>query len=354
MRFDRKKFFDGLRASLLKTISQRQVDGLEFLLRRFESSADEGVRVPKEAAWNDLRHIAYALATIGHETAWTFQPIREYRNAPGTKGRANQDRYWLSGYYGRGYVQLTWQTNYERAGRELGIDLAKKPDLALYPNIAFDILTRGMHAGWFTGKKLSDYINAARTDYVNARRIINGTDRAAQIAGYAQRFEAILTNSRVVQPVETFEGLTEDEIVLEVPGAEEPERDPQTDPLLFEPAIMERPDAPIPQAPAPQPIETVEVDAPEPTRFMAKLKTHLAAILAFMGGGAGLKEWLGIQLSEQTAQLLTVLLPTVLGLGFLGILAWYISEKVIGFKTLQMQSEIAADPERPNLRIRPQ
>lgn len=47
----------------------------------------------------------------------------------------------------------------------------------------------GMEAGRFTGKKLSDYLPG---DYVNARRIINGTDKAEQIAGYARQFEAAL------------------------------------------------------------------------------------------------------------------------------------------------------------------
>jgi hypothetical protein len=115
MRFDRKKFFDGVKAGLLRKMTQRQVDGLEFLLGEFEKTG-----------W-DIRWIAYALATVGHETAWTFQPISEYRNKPGTRGRANQDRYWLTGYYGRGYVQLTWKANYENAGRKLGFDLIKRP-----------------------------------------------------------------------------------------------------------------------------------------------------------------------------------------------------------------------------------
>ena len=122
---------------------------------------------------------------MGHETAWTFQPINEYRAKPGTRGRANQDRYWLTGYYGRGYVQLTWKANYEKAGRALGVDLVNRPELALEPEVAFKILFYGMRSGWFTGKKLSDYIRPGRADYVGARKIINGEDKAEQIASYA-------------------------------------------------------------------------------------------------------------------------------------------------------------------------
>jgi len=34
-----------------------------------------------------------------------------------------------------------------------------------------------MKDGIFTGKKLSDYISSAGVDYVEARRIINGSDQ---------------------------------------------------------------------------------------------------------------------------------------------------------------------------------
>jgi hypothetical protein len=50
----------------------------------------------------------------------------------------------------------------------------------------------GMEKGLYTGKKLSDYINQSRCDYVQSRRIINGMDRAKLIADYAVFFETIL------------------------------------------------------------------------------------------------------------------------------------------------------------------
>jgi hypothetical protein len=49
-----------------------------------------------------------------------------------------------------------------------------------------------MAHGIYTGKKLSDYINADKCDFLNARRIVNGTDKAELIMGYAQRFFAEL------------------------------------------------------------------------------------------------------------------------------------------------------------------
>lgn len=127
--------------------------------------------------------IAYVLATAYWETARTMQPVEE--------------AYWLSDawrqknlryypWHGRGFVQLTWQANYEKAGKALGIDLTTDPSKAMEPQISARILVEGMKGGWFTGKKLADYINAERTDFVGARRIVNGTDKAAEIAAIAK------------------------------------------------------------------------------------------------------------------------------------------------------------------------
>ena len=66
------------------------------------------------------------------------------------------------------------------------------PELALNPTYAAQIMIAGMREGWFTGKKLSDYIKNGKVDYVGARRIINGTDKAQLIAGYAKQFESAL------------------------------------------------------------------------------------------------------------------------------------------------------------------
>ncbi|MGL5034116.1 MAG: hypothetical protein ACRC6M_09990, partial [Microcystaceae cyanobacterium] len=57
------------------------------------------------------------------------------------------------------------------------------------PDVSLFIIINGMKDGIFTSKKLSDYIAGSRVDFVNARRIINGTDRADLIAGYAQQWQ---------------------------------------------------------------------------------------------------------------------------------------------------------------------
>lgn len=186
---NRKHFFDSIRDSLFHgDFSQPQVEGLDAILDRWEAQQ-----------LTDLRWLAYMLATCYHETARTMQPIEEYGKGAGYRYGKKIKRsgipYSLPDkiYYGRGYVQLTWYENYETMGRLLGIDLLNNPDLALQPVIATKIMFEGMtkgnsHFGDFTGKSLENYFNDKKEDWVGARRIINGTDKAELIAGYGKKF----------------------------------------------------------------------------------------------------------------------------------------------------------------------
>lgn len=190
---NRATFFDAIRPHFGK-LSQSQVQGLEILL-----TATEGLPV-------EFR--AYLLATAKHETAHTMQPIHECgkrayfdKYEPGTKIGARLGNTVIGDGYrfrGRGYVQITGRGNYEKAGRKLGLNLLADPDAALSPPIAAKVLIVGCSEGWFTGKKLSDYLPG---DYVNARRVVNGTDEADLIAKSAQAFEAALRKADAVPPV---------------------------------------------------------------------------------------------------------------------------------------------------------
>ena len=126
---------------------------------------------------SNVNQLAYVLSTAIGESNIT--PIKEYRAKEGTSLWTTQNRYWYSGYYGRGYVQLTWDYNYKKFGQLLGVDLLGKPDLALDPSIAGKIICIGMTRGLFTGKGLNDYFSGSNADWTNARRIVNGTDKAA-------------------------------------------------------------------------------------------------------------------------------------------------------------------------------
>ena len=157
-----------------KSLTGDQVVGIETLLKAMKD-------------W-PVSWVAYGLATADIETAHTFEPVREAFWLS-EEWREKNLRYYP--HYGRGYVQLTWPANYVRADLELGLDgsLVANLDRAMEPEIAAAIMVRGMEEGWFTDKKLSDYLPG---DYVNARRIINGKDKAVQIAKVAEMFERAL------------------------------------------------------------------------------------------------------------------------------------------------------------------
>lgn len=199
--FDRDSFFSAYR-SAFGSLTSTQLSGLESLLSSMEQDNNT----------SNIKHFAYMLATLKHETANTFHPITEYgsvsyfnkydpvladtatRRAT-AKANGNTARGDGYKYRGRGYVQITWKNNYKRLGDALGYDLVNNPDNALDPVVAYKIMSYGMRNGIFTGKKLSDYIGTTSADYYNARRIINGTDRADTIRGYADKFEKILNTA---------------------------------------------------------------------------------------------------------------------------------------------------------------
>jgi hypothetical protein len=176
---DRKKFYDHVRQNPFGgTMTQRQVDGCNFILDQWEQRYPNG----------DMRWLAYCLATCKWETGHTMQPVEEWGHGAGHPYGVRDPKTGQI-YDGRGDVQLTWEQNYEKMGVLLGLDLVNHPELALNPKIAADIMFIGMEQGLFTGVGLSRYFNDME-DPVNARRIINGTDHANDIANIYYAFKA--------------------------------------------------------------------------------------------------------------------------------------------------------------------
>lgn len=148
-------------------------------------------RISDLYAITDVRQVAYMIATAWHESQ--FKPIEEIRAAPGTSLRRLQDRYWNTGYYGRGYIQLTHKSNYEKFSPIVGKDLVKNPELALDMKTAAIILVSGMHKGAFTGVALDNFFpSTGDAQWLNARKIVNGTDQAERIAEAAKKILALL------------------------------------------------------------------------------------------------------------------------------------------------------------------
>lgn len=196
--FDRDRFFECY-GQQFGTPSPTAQQGLQSLLDQIATDADN---------WDNLNQLAYGFATFKWETANTFQPIHERgpvsyfsKYDAGTPigdrlGNTQAGDGYL--FRGRGYVQLTGRANYTRDGQLLGIDLLSDPDQALRPDVAYRIAARGMRDGWFTGRKLADYIPTGGTpNFVLARKIINGQDHAEDIAGIARKFQLILNGSQI-------------------------------------------------------------------------------------------------------------------------------------------------------------
>jgi putative chitinase len=196
---DHAKFFDAIRGGFTGKLEGEEVKGTEAVLAAMAGAP--------------LAYVAYALGTSFLETAGTMQPITEYGGRAYFTARydpkgARPDIAKRLGniqpgdgarFCGRGYVQLTGRANYAKAGKALGIDLVAHPERALECDVAAKIMRRGMTEGWFTGKRFADYLPevgpATLAAFKGARRIINGQDRAGDVARYAHGYQAAILHA---------------------------------------------------------------------------------------------------------------------------------------------------------------
>jgi putative chitinase len=196
----RKQFFDKYRSEF----GSLTPDAEPALMQLFDL-------IEQEKNIQDVRHVAYILATIYSEAGGTFRPSTEYgaddkleqTYGPGMsagKELGNAEPGDGYRYKGRGYVLNTGKRNYQKMNEALGLantnnDLVKYPEKSLIPVIAYRILSHGMQNGAWTGRKLSDFIDGNKTDYVGARHIIGVSYHADLIANNAMKFETILRYS---------------------------------------------------------------------------------------------------------------------------------------------------------------
>lgn len=197
---------------LVGPMSKESEDGLHKLIEEINNDAEF-----KDAP----DFVAYLLATVWHET-WVpkknqrFVPCPESHPGPATaKARDEyfEGKYGCNTkvgqklgntepgdgarYFGRGYVQITGKANYARISKRLGKgDFLVSPNCQGFANcnpFAYEILAVGMREGLFTGKKLSDYRKkGGGFDFVGARAIVNGKDKAEVIATHAEAVYSIL------------------------------------------------------------------------------------------------------------------------------------------------------------------
>lgn len=209
---DRDKFFPAIKP-LFGRFEQRQVDGVNAVLDAWEKRYHKDTSVPQ---------FAVCLATDYHETAHTMQPIKEYgdrarfmrlydvtgQNPTRARQYGNTEVGDGAKYCGRGLVQLTWKVNYQKATKELRrlnvigpeVDFVRDPDLVMQMQYAIPIMFTGMEEGWFTGRSLDQIVDNRvdgneQAQFTASRVIINGKDRAEQIAGNGMVFLRALVAS---------------------------------------------------------------------------------------------------------------------------------------------------------------
>jgi len=178
MSINKVVFYQSIRdKGLFKTLTDTQVKSIDSILFECEK---QGV--------NDVRQIAYVLATAYWEChnprkpELRMTPMREF----GGEAYLKSKKYYP--HVGMGFSQLTHLVNYQKESKRLGIDLVNHPELILEIPTAANSHVYCMVHGIYTGKKLSDYINANKCDFEGSRRIVNGVDKKAEIAAIAQKF----------------------------------------------------------------------------------------------------------------------------------------------------------------------
>jgi len=119
-------------------------------------------------------------ATIAIETS-NFEPIKERRASAERQPVVwkAQERYWASNFMGRGYIQLTWQKNYDAASKAIGVDILTNPDLVMEPEIS------ALVAAWFF-KTNGIHTFCNTKNWALVRKAVNGPNYDKDADGYAR------------------------------------------------------------------------------------------------------------------------------------------------------------------------
>lgn len=351
MKFNKKTFtkeiIDFYGQSLRRRITSEILEDLNTLL----------ILIETDDKWENTGELAYFFATIGWETGWTFAPIEERRASNNQQDiRRIQDRYWNTGYFGRGYVQLTWRENYKKMGDILGVNLVNNPEELLKPKISYEVAAIGMRQGLFRTRsngrpiKLSDFITDTSADFVRARDIINGDveKNGPIIAKYAEDLHDIIKKSIVIEA----------DVVSNPNNTKEPVK-PNTkinnNPVTNTP-VDNNSTTPINTSPWNPPIK-IDPSNPVPTKGPSSLATTISSILSTIGlTGGGI--W------GYVSGIIPNIDPTVLFVGCLICIAVIVSVYLISrlyiknaresrAAILDMQRvEITADPTKVNVECR--
>lgn len=135
--------------------------------------------------------IAYVLATAEHESAG-FATLEEFVSGEQYEGRKSLGNTQPGDgprFKGRGYVQLTGRNNYTAYAKRSGLRLVDLPYVLMnWASLSVWVIVDGMMRGAYTGRRLDEFVNAGKQDFRNARKVVNGVDRADKIAGQAREW----------------------------------------------------------------------------------------------------------------------------------------------------------------------
>lgn len=166
------------RVQTMRTILDKPADNAELAKERIGEAF-------RATSLHYKAHIACGLATVQWENNHTFEPVKEVNWLSESWRKKNLGYY---PFYGRGYAHITWERNYDLYAGVMGLDLVDDPELALRHDVSLFVLARGMKSGDFTGRRLEEYITRNKMKFVNARRVINGENKAHEIAALAEEY----------------------------------------------------------------------------------------------------------------------------------------------------------------------
>jgi Peptidase family M23 len=188
---DRQQFLAAVRPFYLRQskrrLNQWQEDAFNAIFNVWDT----------DPTMSGANRLAYILGTIYHESAHNIYPVREgkCRTDAGAVavvrrlfqiGKASdyylRDKETDQSYYGRGQVQVTLKTNYERIGGGklgLGRQLILSPDDTLSFELSSLIAAKGIYEGWFTGRKLAGRALDTDEAWLAARDIVIAKRRDA-------------------------------------------------------------------------------------------------------------------------------------------------------------------------------
>jgi predicted chitinase len=168
----------------------------DFEFRRKHSAANraESARNIIQAAQDrqlTKAQIAYILATAEHESD-SFNTLEEYSDGHQYDHRADLGNTHAGDgvrFKGRGYVQLTGRLNYTKYTEKTGLELVKLPIILMNrAALSVFVIVDGMMHGIYTGRRLDEFVNNNKTDFRNARQVVNGHDCDVKIAAQADHW----------------------------------------------------------------------------------------------------------------------------------------------------------------------